>query len=686
MSPAAPAAANWAVVLIHGVGDTQPGRIIDSVSSPLAAVSGMTFLTETQPIFINEKPGADHFPVFMRRAELGTQKIRLIDVYWADLTRVRGEIYSIFLALLGCAYGIRHLVLQAGLVPGKVGWIFQAALRSAIFLLRGPVFALYFFEAILCVFYLPFVSTFWDDPNQSRGPALVSAALLTSAVAALSGWRWFVRHRRRQYSVFWPSLLLITFLIFVHLIVRAVGSADEWYQSLLPHMNSKLAGHHFGEWPLVMFIIDGVLDRLYAVVTLGVIVAGIVLACAGGVAERAAWRSMWSAWLSVVLLVTLWELASAPVDLLAEQGYDRAFSHAVPSYCEDLSDYTIWFNEASLFCLFLTLAITVLLVVVRQLRWAAWSAAKPAPVPPAPPLTIGLPGQIGILLAIGFLFPVGALLSPLLALATGLAILLRPLWVFPENTSAPPLPPPRLLIGLPIQICLLLFACIFFPLAVVDGLHIHEMRWQSVPIDGVYIFYALVLLVLLQGSLVFRNVLHILMDIIIHFQGPGGDSLFLWPRYLALHYPVRERIARRLRVVLEEVLREKPTHLLFITHSQGTMIALEELRKGRWTARFKACESVTLVTFGSPLSNLYQNYLPLRYGDITCGRWQILKRNVRTWVNVYRTDDFVGTRIESSQPNWPRNVSLPPGLWLQGHTRYWKDEVFQAIRDLLPGK
>ena len=182
------------------------------------------------------------------------------------------------------------------------------------------------------------------------------------------------------------------------------------------------------------------------------------------------------------------------------------------------------------------------------------------------------------------------------------------------------------------------------------------------------------------------------------------------------------------------LLGNRPTDLLIIAHSQGTIIVLEELRKRRWASKLAALQSVTLITFGSPMTYLYQHYFPLLYGDLTKGRWRYLQANVPKWVNVYRIDDYVGTHIDSpvgtvavhsvtqcqktrvfrwacsrnlgkassnlpcfctfrlefaSQNGqllgtWPLNLAIQPGLLLQGHTRYWEPAVLATVAAHLP--
>ncbi len=64
---------------------------------------------------------------------------------------------------------------------------------------------------------------------------------------------------------------------------------------------------------------------------------------------------------------------------------------------------------------------------------------------------------------------------------------------------------------------------------------------------------------------------------------------------------------------------------------------------------------------------------------------RILRPAVRTWYNVYRVDDYVGTfvTIGSEAPerqDWPKNIAAKPG----GHTNYWKEDIFRHLDDVVP--
>lgn len=585
-----------------------------------------TDLTETDP----KTRETVTFPVFIRRARSESQRFVFAEVHWADLTRAGPDTHHFVLSLLAFVYGLRHIALQAALIPGKLAALLTGALRFAVFLLLGPVFALFLFEAVLYSIYLLFIPKAWDDLSSSRVMPLGCQAVLAIATIFLA----FVR-RRFSESIIWPSLMTVGAVTLLHLLLRAVGIADTWYATaLIPRLNVP-AETTPGEWPLTGFMIDYVLDRLLGLVSSALIVAAIAVALARIRPNRPLFRSMWTAWLATVLLVIMWQIAVMPIDLVAQLAYDksRGASDAL---------YTVWFNEGCLAGLAAAFLAAAVAAVTMQIRWAKRNSQRVATL-----FDVQLQQQ-----------------SP--------------------NKGEPLIGPPRLIVAFPIQFCLLVFALVLTPLGVIDGFQIWEQRWGGIKYGWVYLVYIVAVFAILGWSLVFRNVLHILHDIVVHFASPAADRLRLRSRYTILRYYLRRRIANRFRAVVKLVLSERPSHLIVLAHSQGTIVAIEELRKPRWNRAFAELSSVSLVTFGSPLTHLYQHYFPFLYGEVTQGRWKGLRNHVDTWVNVFRIDDYVGTYIESPIAEWPYNIALPPGLRLLGHTRYWETDVFRAIAELLP--
>ena len=115
------------------------------------------------------------------------------------------------------------------------------------------------------------------------------------------------------------------------------------------------------------------------------------------------------------------------------------------------------------------------------------------------------------------------------------------------------------------------------------------------------------------------SALHILMDIVSHFI--MATLTHPWPcgkeKKPALNNLVRHmKIEARFRRALDEVLREGVfSHLTVVSHSQGSVIALDVLWYN-WTAdllKKRQVQNLFLITMGSPFTHLYQYYFPLRY-------------------------------------------------------------------------
>jgi hypothetical protein len=102
----------WAVVLVHGVGDNEPGSMLMSVTSAMrdASRNGLSIepylrritLPETDP----EGNEPAEFPIFMRRGHSARGAVSFAEVYWADLTRVGVDFQHLLMAVLRCVYTI----------------------------------------------------------------------------------------------------------------------------------------------------------------------------------------------------------------------------------------------------------------------------------------------------------------------------------------------------------------------------------------------------------------------------------------------------------------------------------------------------------------------------------------------------------------------------------------------------
>ena len=176
-----------------------------------------------------------------------------------------------------------------------------------------------------------------------------------------------------------------------------------------------------------------------------------------------------------------------------------------------------------------------------------------------------------------------------------------------------------------------------------------------------------------------RLALDVAMDVVNHFTAPGNG------------YPIRSSISDRFHKTLDALVtdasgskegdQEKP-HLLIVAHSQGTVIVVDAFTRDLWRKGTKICpalmhrvSSMTILTFGSPLTHIYQHYFPEDYGSFSGTALSKLADDARVkWLNIYRADDFVGTIIAGPSDTFPRNVPMKEG----GHFCYWEREVLGA--------
>ena len=127
-----------------------------------------------------------------------------------------------------------------------------------------------------------------------------------------------------------------------------------------------------------------------------------------------------------------------------------------------------------------------------------------------------------------------------------------------------------------------------------------------------------------------------------------------------------------------------PTYdaVVFVAHSQGTMIVADYLRLGRhhgWLA--KAALPVHLMTMGSPLRQLYERCFPALYDWV--GREPLTDRleelQLASWTNLYRSGDYIGRALGFA----PGGEGMREGcIGIGAHTHYW-DATAPAVAEAL---
>lgn len=179
------------------------------------------------------------------------------------------------------------------------------------------------------------------------------------------------------------------------------------------------------------------------------------------------------------------------------------------------------------------------------------------------------------------------------------------------------------------------------------------------------------------------GVLHIGRDLVDHQYRPGKTMARLLMQRRQLHtYPRRMRIQGRLDSMVKNFVNaEKFDRIVFVTHSQGSVIMFDYLDSKRDDKDLADIRRIDVVTLGSPLTHLYQYYFS-EYERTVQGP-ATLHPKLESWTNMWRIDDPIGNRVEIVKGDFIQNRPIGPG----GHVNYWKEkEVCQVIVDLIRGE
>lgn len=618
----------WVVFCVHGVGDSKPADLVDAVAPQVCAVRGAALPTPDQYEMVRLPDGKDEtFPLFMRRAAFGPTGVLFAELYWADLSRSKPGFVGFLISLFLLVFGIRHIADQASDQGGGAAWVLRALLLTVANLLRGPLFALYLLATAHALIYLAAegLRPYLWMPDLRSAPASGVLFGLLGVVAVAVGLRLWWESRRRDLlsATPWYSLAAVGLAA----VATAVGT-------LLAPVDLRAGGNpawpEAVRWLFEKFLLKhyalGVSDTtdFYLAATVGaanlvlVVISALMLAALVPLAWGWAAcppptrRALAAAYLAEGMQIALWVLVVTPLDWLN--------TCALVVHLDPATTALYWAD----FVHYLFVQVVFLVVIVSagayvwvtRVRWAGRSAPDGwDPGRPVPRLIVGPP----ILLAV---------------LVCSLAFFLFTLWVVYSSVF---LWPPA-----------------FFAVGVIVFLGL-------VPAAAGLLFW--------QEPVRFGQ--HVVADVISHFQRKGG------------RFPLRERIRARFQQALRRLLdAEDPSHVLIVAHSQGTIITLDALLDPEWEARLRG-RAVTLATFGSPFTHIYQYYFPRQYGSLKEGEWPRLGNLVGRWVNLFRIDDYVGTNIEGPKEGWPSNVPLPVG-YAQAHTSYWEETIFRRIAAELP--
>jgi hypothetical protein len=650
----------WAIMVVHGVGETQPGATVDAFLPALTTVDPELHLSSVheelwlQELFredmphtegddADRRPGPSEsiggqrfitlFPVHLRRMSNREGAPGIVaEVYWADLSRVREGVLHILRGVFLTIFGLRDVADQAAHQPGKGARWLRSLLFSSAWVLRAPIAALNFFLLILLM-----VRVLTSDlarsrqlelPNMQVTGYLGLLALIGGSIAWLK-----LKERSPSWATFWGCVAFVGIWVIGMIALNLVVPQS----ALVLELDKRIR-----TVPYFKGVVDLTEAQAQAQLCLATVLWPISLA--------------WDLESSLMLLAGLAWLAAC----LEAWYFGRKYvlPAVTAAYSAAMLQLTLW----------------ILIVPMLALIGMRFSFRDKVAIDQLSNMWKGL----------GLQYLLGSMIASVATLTWGVRLLLA--YWGPSRGWLGNRPFPRLLVGSAIQTSLI-------GIVLIGSLYYEFMRaydpqlnWlQSFPGEEIVVTLAagFVLLVPVLPSSGLRTGLHIVADVINHFHRVPERFPAPWGGMLASKddFVIRQRIEARFRSVLAEVLKSKDlTHLAVLAHSQGTIVSLDVLRQEVSSNKIQHLKDVTLLTMGSPFTHLYQHYFPRQYPPLGEEYWGHLRTRVQRWVNLYRIDDFVGTHVKGVDDSWPRNHPLPVG----GHTNYWRErEVLVILSGLL---
>ncbi len=682
------------VIVVHGIGDQRPGATVKEFADAYARQVGGQSLSPGEIYWHEEEGevlaldvvgqdptrGKTRFPSFRQHVAADGDNLVFSEVYWADLSPTPKGVVGTVQAFLWVLFGLRHVIREA--LTGTGLPIFRRALlavlrwlsASVTWLIFGPISGinLFLFVTVLIVaatFGLSdvlrletFVGTYLlpgftlENFVNENAVVLLAALGLLSALTGLYAWRPL---RRRG----WPRRTLFWWVAFSLLMVGVPGLVKSQFEGLtlifLRSINPDspvLALDAAGFGGLVVELILAIW-----MVAGGLLALQYVLSVAAWLTIRSYRRAIELAYGSTFLIATFYWIIITIVWMFTIQnvssnGFVKSVAEQLVRRGLDPAGFS-WLAFAVIVCVFI-------IVGFNRWRWRrrhrtadAYDPTQPISRLIASPLlfhVLNLASLIGMVLIANVTFgvfgSVGYLFDWDAAAVTdqGHGMLGRVLSVLD-----------------------------------VDHLQgfVQEISRATLVFTGFLILAIAFLLSPIQTGL------GLLIDITNHFR-LGKRPFFAslrhdgWGRAVKRGvmpacndvFPLRARIIERIRIVTEDLIaQERVTSISVVSHSQGTVFAILALAK--YPDMFGG-RPVQLITLGSPYSHLYQHYFPGRYSKDPGDEISQIGR----WVNIFRTDDFVGTEINGNG-EFPENVPVPP----RGHTGYWQDkDVLAAIQEKAP--
>ena len=627
------------VIVVHGVGDPAPGETVSEFARSLAD-GDQPLIEHQETIWLPEKQNEDdivkRFTSQQRTLRAGNQNIRLADVFWGDLSQVKKGIFGILFGMFQILFGLRYVAYVAAdqkIPPAR--WLQWLGLASSR-ILHGPVLAIAFFLTILsgaiCATQL-----MW--PESYRGVlwtriVLAGCCLLALAISNV-GWN-ITRSRVVERFWFWVNVTVM--FVLGLMIVKTI-----WIDPAFPDLAFTGAIRPGLIWYCRILIVLLGLLWLAEILVLSAMASSWFLACLHPRVYRPA---LHVSFLLPALAVGIWGQALPLAWVSAKEGI-KQFA--------DMPKFSKAFDEAIplLGVQFLMMLVISGVAAVIVVRYFLWRRNKGVDV-----------------------------------YANGLRS-------------------PRLIVHGSLQIVTAVCTCFGMALVLLLGV----LQYGDTPYEKFWLgrfmaqanYYAIMLIVPIGGFVALllpylRGGFDILLDVVNHFyfratqmaDALDDDDEFDINETTfesgSLFFSRRDAIHHRFKRILahyRDALENRP-ELVIVSHSQGTMIAIESLNDPEMVWLGNRFSKITLVTMGSPFTHVYQHYFRHLYPGIEDPFWSELRSRVDRWTNIFRIDDYVGTDIDfpdsESEGVASDDFSNHP-IAPRGHTYYFSDrDVLNLIK------
>ena len=703
------------IVVVHGVGETEPGYSINALFDTLSKHHpsyrmshsseherieeldshdiGVPAAAETKNADTETAARAKRptFPVFRRHGthESGIE-ISGAEVFWADTTSLQGGRVNTLLGLFRVIFESHHIV-HAMLKRRKdwVAWLVRQVLLLAAWLLRGPIAALTIATSAICTVLLfePALLKFADDNAHWKFLAVQGLLFALSIVLLIR----IVQFKDYTWYDVVVALGVVSFALFVlDAFDILLPLLDEVPSLKTGTSNVPLNVYEPACDSTVLMTVKDQLDTCYISGLYKVIIWGwrgwgwLMLFCifallafammrARKTSEKASLSAIATSigilglqfvlWVTVVVSVLYPMLnraeTNAALSLLFENPNVMKFAQTLvkpTNTVAQLLDYTDihpdWIIRFKF--IYVAAASTGLILVVASMILMQVRRRR---------ASAGLSGLTGA------------------ALTTQLER---------NSRRMPRLLFNRILIGILIAAILAVLGLVYFQSVLESDERFVSFRNIFLPIAAVI---ALVVPMFFGPRI--TNVVHIARDLIDHHYRRRWDEFIIAgipkvdrsaPRRVWNHTarPRRDRISARLVALLDRYVRHAGfDDVIFVAHSQGSIVAYDYLRDYGPDYPELGGAKPALLTSGSPLGTIYQRYFEEYSPQIPVP--DSMAATLKRWVNLYRVDDYIGGRIKEPGGLAISNIVMTPGA--HRHTNYWIEKRHaDVLDDLIQGR